>query len=390
MSLRYLLLLVAVSHCLIGTGQNWQQAQWQTIEGKLDSAEVKLPSRALTGNVYLKVDKVLPEKPLNTEDLAWLVSAGDTVFVRRYYRAGTSSLYQLVVAGTYDLYRTLGSKGRSAWQLRTPDELIRIDPEEYLSQMAALVNGNCPALEKNANGMKNDYQLILAAENLNVCAGDQTLEYSALGQSFGWRLNFTLNTPLNLINQSVSTGSYWGLRIGAERPARKIYNGLFFTGGIQPYYYHQDSDLQLGTLQGIYSQEWEMSAVQFNLGSKIEVWPSKRFTPFGEFGLGMVVPVFHRRYAVLQEGEPQSPGYPVQASMDGGMGTSFGVYWAYGLRMKYKNDWLISLQLIRDGMFVDIDYGELSSGSRSLFFNQDNTLLIGEWRRWELLLQKQF
>ena len=133
-----------------------------------------------------------------------------------------------------------------------------------------------------------------------------------------------------------------------------------------------------------------MSALQTNIGLKLEPFPMARVSPYGEIGFGLVFPFSHQRYAILQEGEPQSPGYPIVSSLKGGMQTSTGIYYAYGLRGKYNDKWAVCLQISRDGMFVDLDYGDLSGGGRSLFFNQDNALLIGEWRRWELLLQRQF
>lgn len=265
-----------------------------------------------------------------------------------------------------------------------------MNPVDYLSQMNDLAEADCSGLGRKSNGRATTYNMILAVEDLNNCVDSAALQYSVLGKPITWRINFGLITPINLLKQNKELGAYWGIRLAAERNLRRVFNGLFFTAGIQPYYYKQNSDLTLGSLGGTYEQEWEMSAVQSNLGIKLDILPNSLFSPFGEVGFGAVFPIHHQRYAILKEGEPQSPGFPIKSSLKGGMRTSYGVYWAYGLRARYKEDWLVSLQLSRDGMFVNIDYGDLSTGSRRLFLGQDNALLIGEWLRWELLLQKEF
>jgi hypothetical protein len=385
----YLLLVFILLSGIQSNAQNWQLAHWKTISGQLDSGEVKVPKIMLTKAWQIRYRSQIGT-PLEGENIDWLVTNGDTLFYRNHHRIGTSTLYQQVVGGEVNLYHAVARKGPFDWQLQSPLGRKQVDPYNFSYQMKLMAGEQCLDFEQKSKNKSTNYNLLLATEGINHCFGPEALRYSILGKPIMWRLNFGLITPINLIHQSDNLGAYWGARVAVERNFRRLFNGFYLTGGLQPYYYRQTSDLTLGPLNGTYKQEWEMSALQTNLGVKIEPFPTFRVSPFAELGFGMVIPFSHRRYAALKEGEPQSPGYPIVSSLKGGMKTSYGIYLTYGLRAKYNEKWAVLLQLSRDGMFVDVDYGDLSGGSRSLFFNQENALFIGEWRRWELLLQRQF
>jgi hypothetical protein len=383
------LLFFTLFFCGLVNAQNWESAHWQTIDGRVDSGAVVVPKRMLTKDWQVRYRSVTGI-PQEGEHLDWLVTRGDTLYVRDHYEMGTSTLYQQVVGGQLSLYHAIARKGTFDWQIQSSAERNQVDFYEFLPQMNRLVGEECPELGRKVKEKPTTYNLLLAAEDINHCLGPEALRYSFLGKPIKWRLNFGVITPINLIQESDDLGAYWGVRFAAERSFRRLYNGFYLTAGLQPYYYRQNSKLVLGPLNGSYRQEWKMSALQTNIGIKIEPFPTARVSPYGELGFGVVFPFSHQRYAVLEEGEPQSPGYPISSSLKGGMKVSGGIYLAYGLRAKYNEKWAVCLQISRDGMFVDLDYGDLSGGGRSLFFNQDNALLIGEWRRWELLLQRQF
>ncbi|MGH1435802.1 MAG: hypothetical protein ACRBG0_15260 [Lewinella sp.] len=385
----YLLLALILFAGILSNAQNWAPAHWQTTTGQLDSGEVKVPKIMLTKAWQIRY-RSQTGIPLEGENIDWLVTNGDTLFYRDHHDIGTSTLYQQVVGGEVDLYHGVARKGAFDWQLHSSLGYKQVDLFDVPAQMRAMVGDECPNFELKSKDKPTTYNLLLATEEINHCLEPDALRYSFLGKPFKWRLNFGLITPINLINQSDNLGAYWGIRVATERNFRRLFNGFHLTAGLQPYYYRQTSNLTLGPLNGTYAQEWEMSALQTNIGGKLEPFPTFRVSPFAELGFGMVIPFSHQRYAILKEGEPQSPGYPIVSSVKGGMKTSYGIYWAYGIKAKYNEKWAVLLQISRDGMFVDVDYGDLSGGSRSLFFNQDNALLIGEWQRWELLLQRQF
>lgn len=327
---------------------------------------------------------------LEGENLAWLVANNDTVFFRNDYDDGTSTLYQRIIGGKVNLYHGIARKGDFDWQLQSSMGYKQVDFFDFPGQMELMAGQSCPYFEHNSRNKTTNYNLLLATEDINRCFGPEALRYSILGEPIKWRLNFGLITPVNLISPTDTRDAYWGARVALERSFRRVFNGFYLTAGLQPYYYRQNSDLTLGSLNGTYAQKLEMSALQTNIGVKIEPFPTFRVSPYGEFGFEMQLPFSHKRYASLKEGEPQSPGYPIESSVTGGMKTSYGLYWTWGLRAKYNDKWAFCFQISRDGMFVDFDYDDLSRGSRSLFFNQDNDLRIGQWQRWELLLQRQF
>lgn len=382
--LLFLLLLSALA-----PAQTWQPAYWKTLDGNVDSGTVVVPKRMLTKPWhirYLSSDGI----PQEGENLDWLVTSGDTLYIRKEYSMGASTMYQQVIGGQLSLYHAIAPKGTFDWQIQSATQYVQVNQYGFLPQMDELMGRKCPELGHKPKEKTTTYKLLLAAEDINHCLGPTALRYSLLGKPIKWRFNFGVITPLSLISPVENKGAYWGARFAVERNVRRLFNGFYLTAGLQPYYYHQKSKLTLGPLNGTYEQEWEMSALQTNIGAKLEPFPNARVSPYGELGLGVVFPFSHQRYAVLEEGEPQSPGYPIVSSIKGGMKTSFGIYGAYGLRAKLNEKWAACLQVSHDGMFVDLDYGDLSGGGRSLFFNQDNALYIGEWRRWELLLQRQF
>ena len=381
-----LVLVLTLGFSTFTFAQTRAAAHWKTIDGKVDTGTVMIPKRMLTNDSQISYRSSSGAEQEGA-DLAWLVAQEDTLYFRDQ---GTGIVYQQVVGGQLSLYHAIIRKGFFDWQIQSSEERIQVDDDGFLPQMDRLVGEKCPDLARKVKERPTSYHLLLAAEDINHCLGPAALRYSLLGKPIKWRFNFGVITPVNLINQSDRLGAYWGARFAAERSFRRLFNGFYLTAGIQPYYYKQNSKLTLGPLNGTYDQEWEMSALQTNIGLKLEPFPMARVSPYGEIGFGLVFPFSHQRYAILQEGEPQSPGYPIVSSLKGGMQTSTGIYYAYGLRGKYNDKWAVCLQISRDGMFVDLDYGDLSGGGRSLFFNQDNALLIGEWRRWELLLQRQF
>jgi len=382
-----MLFLFAVIHC---NTQNWEPAHWQTVEGQLDSGEVCIPKIMFTKARQVKY-RSQAGTLLEGERLSWLVSNADTIFFRNHYDDGTSTLYQRIVGGKVSLYHGIARKGEAFdWQLQSSLGYKQVDFFDFPYQVKLMAGQVSPCLDQKFRNKTTTYNLLLATEDINHCLGPDALRYSILGEPIKWRYNLGLITPINLILPSENRGAYWGARAALERSLRRVFNGFYLTAGLQPFYYRQNSNLTLGSLNGTYAQKLEISALQTNVGVKIEPFPTFRVSPYGEFGFEMLLPFSHERYAILKEGEPQSPGYPIESSVKGGMKTSYGLYWNWGLRAKYNDRWAFCFRISRDGMFVDFDYDELSGGSRSLFFNQDNALLIGQWRRWELLLQRQF
>ena len=385
----HLLLLFTLFFCGLTNAQNWEPAHWQTVDGQIDSGEVRIPKLILTKDRQISYFSQTGT-PLEGENLAWLVANGDTVFLRNYDDDGTSTLYQRIIGGKVNLYHGIARKGDFDWQLQSSLGYKQVDLFDFPAQVELMAGQGCPGFEQKSRNKTTTHNLLLATEDINHCFGPDALRYSILGEPIKWRLNFGLITPINLILPSENRGAYWGARVALERSLRRVFNGFYLTAGLQPFYYRQNSNLTLGSLNGTYAQKLEISALQTNIGVKIEPFPTFRVSPYGEFGFEMLLPFSHERYAILKEGEPQSPGYPIESSVKGGMKTSYGLYWNWGLRAKYNDRWAFCFQISRDGMFVDFDYDELSGGSRSLFFNQDNALLIGQWQRWELLLQRQF
>ena len=335
---------------LLGTilfGQRSLPVQWQSTNGVMDSGRLKKIPSQLTDDSELVFYKENPgEVAISSGRVDWVLHKGDTILQRRHHNSRYLFM-QLLYKGEVRLYKVIQSWAYPQYYLVRGEQWERLNHLTPKEAGYSILRQNCRGF-KPAKRIRNDYQAVAVAQQINDCLGAEKHAPIETLTNFINQIGISYNLPAKPYSRfddrnrgyPGNPSRYWpiyppSLSLFYERQVFRYrtwlkaqLNVVFINRDYQGY----SKLIYPGNTYQV-REAFEYTAFQFYPGLNFATTPKKRLQ--FRFGLGAVfiAPLASRRVITLQ-GPITIPNIPVKQEFTNIVATESGYYAQTGTQFR--------------------------------------------------------
>ncbi|WP_156825633.1 hypothetical protein [Lewinella cohaerens] len=344
---------------LLGTilfGQRSLLVTWQSTSGVVDSGRLKkIPSRFMDDSELVFYKENQDEIAISPERVDWVIYNSDTILQRRHHNSRYLFM-QLLYKGEVRLYKVIQSWAYPQYYL------VRGEQWEQLNHLVPkeagyrILRQNCRGF-KPAKRIRNDYQAVAVAQQINDCLGVEKHAPIETLTNFRNQMGISYNLPAKPYSRFDDRNRGYPGNPSKYWPIYPPSLSLFYERQVFPYrtwlkaqlnvvFIHRDNQeysklVYPGNTYQV-KEAFEYTAFQFYPGLNFATTPKKRLQ--FRLGLGAVftAPLASRRVVTLQK--PISiPNIPVKQEFINIVATDSGYYAQTGAQFRVHRTFQLGL-----------------------------------------------